>query len=419
MERIFLKKTLIFTVSFFIVISAVVIPVYAAEDFVTAFFPHGKPAAPVHTYLDINDTAHSGSSGTVGNLWFTLTDEIVSLNSTIEQLIVLDEFAETCGVLDDVTVCIQFDVSMNGEDSWLYVPEWDSHGGDLGYDCAAQESSFNSSERIQATTTFDLCWEKTRAHFAQYIIKEDDHYLLDLENNTLFFRARFIVDYALTSAPSERLQLISDWSAISSVGKDGTQQTLTEPTDIPAPIVYGLGFDTAEGDDKTCLQFNVEFPEGTEHAQLYYLMHGNAGYSVGDLVCEINVNDKGWQSIALSDPSSLENGIRTTISEKDVKKENIILLRVRLEGEPFTSGWSNTIGTDGTNIAAAPESDFLTSPPIVVPVGGLSDGGDNGECPLCGICPVQPLGTCLFIWIAVGLAFIATAVVIIVKKKRK
>lgn len=46
------------------------------------------------------------------------------------------------------------------------------------------------------------------------------------------------------------------------------------------------------------------------------------------------------------------------------------------------------------------------------------DEEDKDKCKLCGICPFQPLGICLFVWIAI-IIVVAVAVVIIVKKLGK
>lgn len=44
---------------------------------------------------------------------------------------------------------------------------------------------------------------------------------------------------------------------------------------------------------------------------------------------------------------------------------------------------------------------------------------DKAKCSVCGICPVQPLGICLFIWIAIIVVIIVIVVVVIVVKKKK
>jgi len=41
------------------------------------------------------------------------------------------------------------------------------------------------------------------------------------------------------------------------------------------------------------------------------------------------------------------------------------------------------------------------------------------KCKMCGMCPIQPLGICLFIWIAAILCVIVVGTAIYVKKKKK
>lgn len=45
--------------------------------------------------------------------------------------------------------------------------------------------------------------------------------------------------------------------------------------------------------------------------------------------------------------------------------------------------------------------------------------GKKSKCRVCGICPFQPLGICLFIWIAIILAILIIAVIIIKKLRKK
>ena len=47
------------------------------------------------------------------------------------------------------------------------------------------------------------------------------------------------------------------------------------------------------------------------------------------------------------------------------------------------------------------------------------DNIDNNQhtCPVCGICPVQPLGLCLFIWAAIVLAVLIIIVSAVIKEK--
>lgn len=43
---------------------------------------------------------------------------------------------------------------------------------------------------------------------------------------------------------------------------------------------------------------------------------------------------------------------------------------------------------------------------------------EKKKCPVCGICPVQPLGICLFIWLAILLVVILAVVLLVLKKKK-
>ena len=50
--------------------------------------------------------------------------------------------------------------------------------------------------------------------------------------------------------------------------------------------------------------------------------------------------------------------------------------------------------------------------------GEKDDTAEKNKCKVCGICPFQPLGVCLFIWIAVIL-IVLVLIIVLVKKKNK
>lgn len=62
-----------------------------------------------------------------------------------------------------------------------------------------------------------------------------------------------------------------------------------------------------------------------------------------------------------------------------------------------------------------PEADTSVEPATETP------GTEKKKCGVCGICPFQPLGICLFIWLAIILVILVIAIIvmIVVRKMRK
>ena len=44
---------------------------------------------------------------------------------------------------------------------------------------------------------------------------------------------------------------------------------------------------------------------------------------------------------------------------------------------------------------------------------------EKSKCKVCGICPFQPLGICLFIWLAIILIVVILVIILIAKGKKK
>ena len=110
-------------------------------------------------------------------------------------------------------------------------------------------------------------------------------------------------------------------------------------------------------------------------------------------------------------------------SRPNVPKDSVIELRCRyyydhpvyFDGVIY-SDWSKTIsfGTDDINYYTDPGTDGS------VPQDDPADPGKK-TCPICHFCP-QPLGLCIFIWLAILLVviiIIVVIVVVVVKNKKK
>lgn len=104
---------------------------------------------------------------------------------------------------------------------------------------------------------------------------------------------------------------------------------------------------------------------------------------------------------------------------EEVSKDDVIEFRAYLknnaeEGKdsPYTNslfGYAGDARTEeseqnGTN---APAEIHIDNTPI-----------EKNKCKVCGVCPIQPLGICLFIWLAIILIIVIVVVILIFKGKK-
>ena len=100
-----------------------------------------------------------------------------------------------------------------------------------------------------------------------------------------------------------------------------------------------------------------------------------------------------------------------------IPKDTVIELRSRYRcGQPelddIYSDWSKIIsfGTDDISLEPGSTSSGEADPDENAPA-------EKGKCSICHFCP-QPLGLCIFIWLAILLVVIAVIVIILKAKKK-
>ncbi len=372
---------------------------------------------------------------------FFKNKENAHLNGTI------DEFMKKAGC-DDIWVVIQIDWALDDvNDSvsgWHYTKYWDGdvyHG--LGKDSEGNarwsEWDVVDTGLNNATETVQDIWVtrgvpnddrfngnpethtpgvKDQLRPEQYTYnKETEELRIDYAKHTMYFRARFVVTVRRDGDPDK--YYFSDWSNITSVGKDAEEFKPLTKADLDAPVITGLRMTDKEFNDNPIVAFTLTVPDKLmENAT-------RVEASGGTIVIEVEARVKGDKEFTqlqgdwIIKAGEMESALFNLANETrpHVEKDTVIELRCRyrydhpkyFDGE-ICSDWSKIIsfGTDDINQGGSSVTD-----------GTAPEQTDSGKetCPICHFCP-QPLGICIFIWLLI-IIVVVIVVIIVLKKNRK
>ena len=338
-------------------------------------------------------------------------------------------------------IVMQYDVSLDGEDNWQYTSEWDSQYGVGSYGEGFQSVSLRS-ELMEDFEFFWLTYHEGQGSdtFQPYqpaIItekfyysdgSEGEAYSFDVENHSLYIRCRYymewepLVQYEEGEGPGEKQSKFSDWSESAVFGKNSTQIIPEEPTAYEAPVISDLKIVRSEGDENSHLEYVQTTPESVWMTGVYYLMNGEGQFD--GLETQVSINGGEWVAFDTADAGDdwcLHNGGRSAYSWDYLIEENSnVKLRVRFNGTHGPSEWSNVLELNGGGTQEIPDEthEAVQQQPEQTP--SVQENSPAKEpqkdaCALCGFCP-EPLGICIFIWLAVVLA-VALLITILTKKK--
>ena len=366
------------------------------------------------------------------------------LNDTI------DQFMQEAGC-DDIWAEIQIDWALDDvNDSvsgWHYTKYWD---GDeyfgLGHDSdgnprysewdVVQGGFNNATETVQDIWITrglpnDERWNgdperhipgvKDQLRPEQYTYDEEEEALhIDYTQHTMYFRARFAVTVRIAGEADK--YYFSEWSDIASVGKDAEKFQPLMQTDLDAPVITSLHMTDKEFNDNPIVAFTLTVPDKLM-ANATKVEANN-----GSITIEVWARVKGdaefiqLQGDWIIKGGEMESALFALANESrpNVPKDAVIELRCRyrydqpnyFDGEIY-SAWSKTIsfGTDDINYGTTSVTDGSGDP-------DENTTPEKKECWLCHFCP-QPLGLCIFIWLAILIVIIVIIVIIIVVAKKK
>lgn len=358
------------------------------RDFTQDFFPNGFTQAPSvhHILLDNNEEC------------FWIEPTFANSQEVYDFLIAWqdDEAMREIYGLDDMSLVMQIDYRID-DGEWQYDAAWDEeiygcdfvngtcwpHAGDWLCDNASVLGGSDEDMAEYENIKDALVWI-----YNDYYGHDCPNF--DDENHTVTFRARYMLQY--TDAETYETQaFFSGWSEEQSIGKDGNQGELTAPTALPAPQISNLQVLTEEAGNYY-MTFELFYPIEMAYADYYYYKM-NSWYfdwqgTVGDLYAEININNTGWQEVAVIDGYWFTGGTRIIDSEDTdgipFTDYDYIQLRVRQRySEPLTGDYSNIISINAVELRLGDVNadgmiDATDASEILIAAAAVGSGNESG-----------------------------------------
>ena len=327
---------------------------------------------------------------------------------------------------------MQYDVSLDGEDSWQHNEEWDTEyyndGHVNGYPVQSLRSELIEDFEFFWLTYYEGPDSDTFVPYKPAILTEkftgdgyeQDIYSFDVENHSLYIRCRYYMEWETFDAEKneigEKQSKFSDWSESAVFGKNTTQIIPDEPTTYEAPVISDLKIvPPGENEQNSHLEYVQTTPESVWMTGVYYIMKEDGQFD--GLETQVSIDGGEWIEFSTADSWGdwcLWNGSRGVYNDDVPIEENTnVKLRIRFIGTHGPSEWSNVLELNGGGTQENP-GETNKAPEEKPPV------DEKDKCSLCGFCPV-PLGLCIFIWIAIVVVVILVIVIIIViaTKKKK
>jgi len=400
-----------------------------APKFSEKFFPSGKANVPTDIYYQIG----KDDSGRAENVyvWLTQPDDVVGMFAEWNYL-GRDEFEKTYGCT--IEKCfLQIDCKVDGGD-WHYVSDWDKDEypqANQPYDLMIRQKIVASEEQKtyrEGCALIDPYYgqdDENAGYLKSVIYSKGDKWYLDLDNHSLTLRMRYFILYTNWSS-NEDSMLLSDWSEEITIGQNATQKELVYPKEIEAPVISELTFvesvERGDGNSDSTWKVYVDFPKSNGDAQKYYSIKMDAW----DPLCAVmqyRVQTDGewgeWKDTDWGNPQWLFSGWKDFVTE-EVSKNDTVEFRAYLKNsaeEGKDSPYTNSLFCNAGDARTEEPGQNDTN----APGGSLNDNTppEKSKCKVCGICPFQPLGICLFIWLAIILIVVVVVIILISKCKKK
>lgn len=252
----------------------------------------------------------------------------------------------------------------------------------------------------------------------QYEYYDDDVHI-DFTEHTAYFRARF---YVTTRKDTEEgivdRYYFSDWSETCAAGKDAKSGGTLHTGDIAAPVITGLRMTDEEFNGNPVVAYTLTVPDELRNQAAFVTVAG--GYIVIETYARVK-GETEWAEVTGDNdlrPGEMKAFLIYLAKEGEtIPKDTVIELRSRYRcGQPelddIYSDWSKIIsfGTDDISLEPGSTSSGEADPDENAPA-------EKGKCSICHFCP-QPLGLCIFIWLAILLVVIAVIVIVLKAKKK-
>ena len=421
-----MKKSLSLLLSMLLLLSIFSVTAFATEENDISKFELPVPNAPNYfVYTDGN-----ASEGHHDDLrMIMISDPEVALLAA-EYSRNSEAFYEKYG-LYSFAISMQYDVSLDGEDNWQHNSEWDTNWYTGGYADGYPYVSLGSEMMEdfeffwltyyegEGSATFTPYQPAITTYVSNHGDWEENIYSFDVENHSLYIRCRYYMEWETFDAAKneigEKQSKFSDWSESAVFGKGSTQIIPEEPTVYEAPVISDMKIVLSEGDENSHIEYVQTTPESVWMANICYYMKDEGQFD--GLETQVSIDGGDWVEFDTADAGGdwcLYNGIRGAYSwEHPIEENSHVKLRIRFVGTHGPSEWSNILEINGGGTQEMAEQ--AKKPAAEKPTAETSK---EDKCSLCGFCP-EPLGLCIFIWIAVLIVIILIVVIIIVTANKK
>ena len=255
----------------------------------------------------------------------------------------------------------------------------------------------------------------------------DDTVHIDFAEHTAYFRVRFVITLETENEDGRVYKhYFTDWSNTCGYGKDVTKLNPVTAEELLAPKVADLHLTQETEHGQPVVGFNLTVPEEINVAA------AKAGARGGGIWLDTEARVEGdaeWTAIDTDMFGITTNEVKGYLFYLLKEGETIVdgtKVEIRCRYRCFQSGeddvfspWSETLKFETTEIKDDPKPTPTETPvePEPTQAPAVEEKEEDDECSLCGFCP-QPLGLCIFIWLAI-IIVIVVIVVIFVKKLGK
>ncbi|MBO4627140.1 MAG: hypothetical protein J5645_04135 [Lachnospiraceae bacterium] len=345
----------------------------------------------------------------------------------------------------ELSVFAQIDWAIDSPSDWKYSDKWDNDTGRASVDAAHPDEyvlgdwayvKMNCTKEATDTALIlrdmgnpgserDAKWNdgkngaysvgwKSVLKTSQYTVV-NSHVKIDFESHTLFVRVRYGVALK-KEGETKATYVFSDWSSLSAYGKDADHVEYHLSEYFDAPQVFNPRFKAKVNGHGPFVVLSVNVPDTVADAIAKVTEAGgyvqivtqgrikdpDEEYEWVDLVggeLEVATGDAEWDISGVEQPKhKIGHG-----TEVELRSQYFIVYA----GNEYESAFSEVttlLVDENTMIVPVPEEGDITPTPTPrpTPIPSWMLSGKNSEekseCSLCGMCPVQPLGVCLFLW---------------------
>ncbi len=269
---------------------------------------------------------------------------------------------------------------------------------------------------------------------------------IDFTQHTAYVRARWAV--TLVDTNDDRTPVFSEWSEIAGCGKDAEKFEPMKKEELLPPVISSLRYYPEDFNGYPQIACTLDVPEALSKKQAEITANGGTMR----VYWEARIPGDEWiEQQADSDVTAGENIITLIflgehIAEKNkengedsdlvLEKDSPVELRARYWVDQYNGYQGEYIGemySDYSDVLTFGSQEMSKTTEESVKESSVEEDSkteskaevktenkkEEKKCSLCGFCP-QPLGLCIFIWIAilVVIAIVVVVVILVVKKNK-